>query len=273
MAKKLRIGIVGCGAIGTSIARAINREFRAQAKLASLFDIDRKKALLLAAKLKNKGIIALSLDSLIKKSDLIIEAADANASLAITKRALNKGRDVIIMSVGGIVSHMDQLNTLAKKNRSRVYIPSGAICGIDSLKAISLRKVKKVVLTTRKNPRSFEDSEYIRRKGIRLDKIKKDTVLFYGDARQAIKLFPRNVNVAATLSIAGIGQARTKVKIIASNRIKRNIHEIYIESEAAKISARVENSLHRDNPKTSFLAVLSAIATLRQILQPVRIGT
>ena len=132
---------------------------------------------------------------------------------------------------------------------------------------------EKVILITRKNPKSFQGLDYLKHKGIRLDKIKSDTVLFSGNARQAIKYFPQNINVAATLSIAGIGQARTQVKIIASPRVKRNIHEVYIESDAGRISTRVENLVHPDNPKTSFLAVLSAIAMLRQILEPVRVGT
>ena len=108
---------------------------------------------------------------------------------------------------------------------------------------------------------------------IKLNNIKKDTILFFGNARRAIKLFPRNINVAATLSIAGIGQVRTQVKIIASPKVKKNIHQINIDSDAGRISTRVENLVHPQNPKTSFLAVLSAIATLRGILEPVRIGT
>ena len=272
--ERLRIGIVGCGAIGTSLAKAIVKKFTKQASLVSLNDIDKNKALLLARRLKrSNSIVSNSLDNLIKKSDLVIEATDVKSCPTIVKSALKKGRDVIIMSVGGIVTHMNQLNRLADKNRVKVYIPSGAICGVDALKAASQRKIKKVILITRKNPRSFEDTDYIRRKRIRLDKIKKDTVLFSGSARQAIKFFPQNINVAATLSIAGVGQVKTQVKIVASPKVKRNIHEIYIESDAGIILSRVENLVHPHNPKTSFLAVLSAIATLRRILEPVRVGT
>lgn len=106
-----------------------------------------------------------------------------------------------------------------------------------------------------------------------MDKIKKDTLLFFGNAKEAINFFPQNINVAGLLSIAGIGQNKTKVKIIASPKTKKNIHEVYIESKAARIFTRTENILHPDNPKTSYLAVLSAIATLKQILEPVKIGT
>ena len=271
---RLRIGIVGCGAIGTSLAKAIVKKFTKQANLVSLNDIDKNKALLLARRLKrSNSIVSNSLDNLIKKSDLVIEATDVKSCPTIVKSALKKGCDVIIMSDGGIVTHMAQLNSLADRNQVKVYIPSGAICGVDALKAASQRKIKKVILITRKNPRSFEDIDYIRQKRIRLDKIKKDTVLFSGNARQAIKFFPQNINVAATLSIAGIGEVKTQVKIVASPKVKRNIHEIYIESDAGIILSRVENLVHPHNPKTSFLAVLSAIATLKRILEPVKVGT
>ena len=98
-------------------------------------------------------------------------------------------------------------------------------------------------------------------------------MLFSGSARDAIKFFPQNINVAGTLSIAGIGEDKTLVKIIASPEITKNIHEIEIQSEAARINTCTQNLLHPDNPKTSYLAVLSAIATLKQILEPIKVGT
>ena len=271
--KRLKIGIVGCGAIGTSLAEAIVSDFSVQTRLVSIYDIDRNKALGLVRKLKAKPLVSSSLDYLVKMADLVIEAADASSSLAIARSVLSKGRDIIVMSVGGIATNINQLRNLARKKKARLYVPSGAICGIDALKAASQGKINRVVLITRKNPKSFQNSDYIKQEGIRLDKIKSDTVLFSGNARQAIKFFPQNINVAATLSIVGIGQARTQVKIVACPKLKRNIHEIYIESDAGTISTRVENLVHPDNPKTSLLAVLSAIATLRRILEPVRVGT
>ncbi len=273
MINKLKIGIVGCGAIGTSLAKAIVSNFANQAELTALYDIKENRASYLAKKLKARTVVCCSLEHLIEKTNLVIEAADAGSCLSIAKRVLRKGRDIIIMSVGGIIDHVKQLETLAERKNAHIYIPSGAICGVDSLKAVSHNKVKKIILTTRKNPRSFKDTEYIRKRGIRLDKIKRDTVLFSGNARQAIRLFPQNINVAATLSIAGIGRSKTRVKIVASPMVKRNIHEVYIESDAGKISSRVENLLHPHNPRTSFLAVLSAIAVLRQILRPLKVGT
>lgn len=274
MGKRLKIGIVGCGAIGSSLAKAIKRNFRPEAELAALYDIDSNKSGRLSRLVsKNRGLAVASLEKLINKSDLVIEAASAKCSNHVARQALAKKRDIMIMSVGGIVDHFKEISALARKNNARVHIPSGAISGIDALKAARIGKIKRVVLSTRKNPLSFKGVKYVEDKGIRLEKIKKDKILFSGPAQQAVKYFPQNINVAAILSLAGIGAKKTVVRIIASPSTTKNIHEIRIDSVAAGILTRTENVLHPQNPKTSYLAVLSAIATLRQILEPIKVGT
>jgi aspartate dehydrogenase len=271
MAKLTKIGIVGCGAIGSSLARSIPKEFSRQAKLSALYDIDVAKAASLSQRVcGNERLVAGSLAQLIASSDLVIEASSARSSAEIAVATLNKGKDIMLMSVGGIIKALPELRRLSILKNARVHIPSGAISGVDALKAAGAQKV---TLTTRKNPLSFKGVKYVEDKGIDLSKIKEDKVLFCGSAEEAVKYFPQNVNVAAVLSLAGIGGKRTQVKIVASPTAKRNVHEIEIESKAARVYTRTENILHPDNPKTSYLAVLSAIATLKQILEPVRIGT
>jgi aspartate dehydrogenase len=274
MSKLLKIGIVGCGAIGSSLTRVIVRDFSKQTKLAALYDIDILRAKRLSqAVSKFKDLSVNNLDQLINKSELVIECASARNSWSIAQNVLKNGRDIMIMSVGGVASYLEELSNLAKKYNACVYIPSGAISGIDALKAARQEEIKEVILITRKNPISFKGVKYIEEQKIRLDKLKKDKLLFSGKAQEAIKYFPQNINVAGVLSLAGIGQERTQVKIIASPKEKRNIHEVQIVSRAGSIFTRTENVLHPKNPKTSYLAVLSAVATLRQILEPIKIGT
>lgn len=272
MSKLLKIGIVGCGAIGSSLAKAIVSDFSKKGELVSLYDIDIKKAYHLSIKF-NKKLAALNLEDLINKADLVIEATKADTAFDIVKKVLSLSKDIMIMSVGGIMQHYQELKVLTEEKKAHIFIPSGAICGIDGLKAAILGKINKVILTTRKHPKAFLGAPYVLKKKIRLDNIDKDTVLFEGNAAQAIKAFPQNINVAATLSMAGIGPQATIVRIVASPTISRNIHEIEIESDAGKIISRCENVIHPDNPKTSYLAVLSAIATLKEILEPIKIGT
>lgn len=273
--RKLKIGIVGCGAIGSSLAEEIVSGLRDFAGLAALYDIRAEKSELLSKRLvKNTKFCVANLDALIRKSDLVIESSCAQAAWEIARKSLSSGRRVMVMSVGGMVGHLDELYVLARKYNAQAYFPSGAISGIDALKAANIAGVQKVVLTTRKHPDAFKGVEYVERKFRNaLKGLKKDKVLFSGTAAAAVKYFPQNVNVAAVLGLAGVGMYKTKVRIIASPDVRKNIHEVLIESSAAKIFTRTENILHPQNPKTSYLAVLSAMATLKQILQPVKIGT
>ncbi len=274
MAKLLRIGIVGCGAIGSSLAETIAKDFSGQAALAAVYDIDNAKSGNLSRRFsKTKNIAASSIRELIRKCDLVIEASSSKCSWEISREAVRNGRDIMVMSVGGIAGYLHRLASLAEKSGAKVYIPTGAISGIDALKAARCGKIKKVTLSTYKNPRSFQGVRYAKENKIELNKIKKDTILFSGSAKEAIRLFPQNINVAAVLSIAGIGQDKTRVRIIASPSTNKNIHQVEIESSAGKIVTRTENVLHPDNPKTSYLAYLSAVATLRQIFTPVKVGT
>lgn len=274
MNKRLKIGIVGCGAIGTSLAKAIVRDFKQKAELTGLFDIVPVKTEALSKSIStNRRLVTTSIGQLISKANLIIECASAKSCWDITQAVLRKKRDIMIMSVGGIISNYRKLWLLAKKTGSKVYIPSGAISGLDGLKAARLGKIKSVTLITTKNPKSFSAVPYLIKKKISIDGIKEDTVIFYSSAKEAVSSFPQNINVAGLLSIAGIGADRTKVKIIASPATEKNIHEVRIESDVAKISTRTENVPHPNNPKTSYLAVLAAIATLKGIFDPVKIGT
>lgn len=272
--RRLKIGIVGCGAIGSSLAGAIKKDFAKKAEVVSLYDIDIKKMISLSMSLPGKsGLNTASIAELVKNSDLVIESASSKVSWAIARLALSQKRDILLMSAGGIISHVPELLSLAQRHKANVYIPSGAICGIDGLKASKISGIKKVTLTTRKHPESFRGVEYIKRRGIKLGGIKKDKVLFSGPAEDAVRFFPQNINVAAVLSIAGIGPLKTTVKVVASPGVRNNIHEVEIISGAGKIFTRTENLLHPDNPKTSYLAYLSAVAVLKQILEPLKVGS
>lgn len=271
----LKIGIVGCGAIGSSLAQFITCTLKGRAVLVSVLDLDRAKAERLLKQLRlSRQRCAADLGALINASDLVVECAHARSSGSICRQALERGRSVMVMSVGGIVGSFEALKKIARQKRARLYIPSGAIAGIDAVKALRVAgPLKRVTLITRKHPRSFDGVAYVERKGIRLDRITGERTIFFGPARQALKHFPQNINVAAVLSLSGMGLGRTMVKIIASPSIKTNIHEVRAESKAGIVTARVENTLHPDNPKTSYLAVLSASSMLHNIVEPATIGT
>ena len=141
------------------------------------------------------------------------------------------------------------------------------------IKAAALKKIDSVLLTTRKPKEGLRGALYIKEKGMDIDSFEKETVIFEGSALEAIKAFPKNVNVSSALSLAGIGAKKTKVRIICDPGIKRNIHEIKVEGDSGKIFIRMENFPSPDNPKTSYQAALSAMAVIKGIADNVKIGT
>jgi aspartate dehydrogenase len=141
------------------------------------------------------------------------------------------------------------------------------------LEAAILSGVSSVTLTTRKPPASFIDSPLVKQKRYDLNNLTEPALLFRGPAREALKALPQNINIAATLSMAGIGFDRTEVVVIADPGITQNVHEVEVTGDFGRMQVRVENVPAPQNPKTSYLAVMSACATLMEILKPLKIGT
>lgn len=271
MAKKLKVGIIGCGTIGGEVAKACTNLLKKKVELVSLYDLDSKKTRVLEKSIKRK-IGTSSMNQLVRKSDLLIEAASSAVSPHYLKLAIGRKKDIMIMSIGGLLGR----ENLVKKARQRginVYLPSGALAGIDALKSGSLSKIESVTLTTRKPIMGLQGAPYLSKSRINLNRIKKETVVFDGTARDAVKAFPKNINVSALLSLAGIGSRKTRVKIVACPGIHRNIHEVEIKGTFGVIKTITENVPSSANPKTSYLAALSAIATLKGIVDSVHIGT
>jgi len=268
----LKIGLVGCGAIGSEIARAIDSG-EIDAALVAVCDHNPATAQALIDRLQKKPM-KTKLDELVFLSDLVVEAASQRAVPAIARATLTRGKNLMIMSVGALadVDLYREIKKLAVEHGSRIYIPSGAISGLDGLKSASVGTIRKVVLTTTKNPRGLEGAPYIRENNIDLKALTAPTVVFEGTAAQAVKAFPANVNVAATLCLAA-REGEVRVKIVADPNISVNRHEIVAEGDFGQIFTRVENVPSPKNPKTSLLAALSAIATLRSIVEPIKIGT
>ncbi len=268
----LKIGLVGCGAIGSEIAKAIDSG-DINAELVAVCDRNTKCADGLIGRLKKKPIRA-NLEELVNASDIVVEAAAQVAVPAIARATLVKGKQLMIMSVGALTdaSLYKEVKSLAATHGSRIYLPSGAISGLDGLKSASIGNIRKVTLTTTKNPAGLEGAPYIRDKNIDLKALKEPRLIFEGTAAEAAKAFPANLNVAATLCLAA-REGDVRVRIVADPSIHVNRHEIVAEGDFGQITTRVENVPSPKNPRTSYLAALSAIATLRSIVEPVKIGT
>jgi aspartate dehydrogenase len=262
-----RIGIVGAGAIGKEIARAID-EGTVPARLVAIWDRQVGEAEEFAASLKQKPRV-LPLGELVKECNLVVEAASQAAVKEVAVAALSNSRSVMIMSVGALSDGqlLEQIRSLAKEHHCSIYVPSGAIGGLDAVKSASIKHIECVTITTRKPVKGLKDAPFV------VERFTKPTEIFSGPAAVAIKEFPANVNVAASLSLVGIGFEKTIVKVVVDPTITRNIHEIHVKGDFGEFHARIENVPSETNPRTSFLAALSAIATLKQVCEPLKIGT
>lgn len=266
----VQVGLVGCGTIGSELARAIQRTYRHAARITALHDIDRSHALRLARRLSPRPPI-VSLAQLIRRSDLVLEAASSGIAADVVVRCLRAGRSVFVMSVGGLLSN-PAWRRLSRRSRGKLYIPSGALAGLDGVKALAAGRMRWAALTTRKPPRALADAPYVRRKHLDLSRLRRPRVVFEGSPRAAVKAFPQNINVAAALSLVVGDDRAVRIRVVADPAATRNVHEVDAEGEAGRIRCRIE-SRPSANPKTSEIAIRSAVATLGRIFDSICIGT
>ncbi|MAE43199.1 aspartate dehydrogenase [Candidatus Woesearchaeota archaeon] len=261
----MKVGIVGCGTIGKELALFIDKSKNFNLKY--VYDIDDKATDGIINKLKDKPKFS-SLNELIKNSELIIEAAGKSAVKEILKNAnLDKNnKKILIMSTAGIIENSDIIKKLQKCN---IYLPSGAISGLDSLKAVS-GEITSLTLTTTKPINGLNNAPYIIKNKINLDKIKNKKMIFDGNLKQAIKEFPENINVAATIFLASKFN-KINIKIIVNPNAETNTHNILCKGPFGIINTITEN-MPSNNPKTSYLAILSAISALKGLNNKIIVG-
>jgi aspartate dehydrogenase len=262
----MRITIIGCGSIGSKLAKAADE--MSEVKRIYLADIRRDVAESVAAGLK-KAIVIQSVEEELYHCDLVIEAATQTAAREILPTVVSRGVDVMIMSVGSLVDDgfREMVFDKARVSEAKVFIPTGALCGTDGLRSASGEGLDDVELVTTKGPKSLADVQYLIDRGFDVEGAKEKTVVYEGTAREAVKIFPKNINVAATVSLLGIGFDRTRVKIVLDPDMKDNSHELRLRGRFGEMTCHTYNHPEPDNPKTSHLATLSAISALKRIVR------
>ena len=270
-----KIGLLGCGAIGTQIALAIDIG-KIPAELTHIYDFDNAKAEALAAKLAKKPIIVANPHLLSSNNvDIVVEAASQDAVKNHALSILQNRKDLMMMSVGALLdeSVFDILFDACREFKKKIYLPSGAIAGLDAIKSVK-DELESLTLVTTKNPKALAGAKFFEAEKMDVRSITQKTVIFEGPAKEAVTLFPANINVAALLSLAGLGSTKTSVKIIVDPETDKNTHQIEARGKFGKITIHVENVPDPTNPKTSRLAILSAIECLRTACtDDIKIGT
>tara|TARA_Y100000590_G_scaffold47045_1_gene49824 strand:+ start:60 stop:848 length:789 start_codon:yes stop_codon:yes gene_type:complete len=250
--KNEKIGIIGFGAIGQEVYKKISKKIIKGYTIAGIFSID-IKSIKLPKKIKCNSFN----DLLKRKPDIIIEAASVDACKNYAEKILKNKMDFFCLSVCSFAdkNFFNKIFSLTKKINNKIYIPTGAISGLDAISAASVSKeLKSVKLIQRKPPKALLSN-------LESKKIKKEKVLLRSKARNICRKFPKNSNIAATLSMCGVGFDKTLVVIIADPKVKKNIAEVEASGKFGKLKVILENN-PSINPKTSRLTAMSVILSL-----------
>ena len=271
----MRVGIIGGGTIARLFLEHIRRgDLGATEVVAVAGRSDRSRGKALAQEFGVRFVIGLE-ELLVQAPDVVVEAASHDAVRELAEPLLEKGIATIVLSCGALCDEAlrARLERAAERSGALLYVPSGGICGLDALKAACIAGVDEVTITVTKPPAAWRDIPYVEQLKVDLAALKQPRVLFDGTARAGVPLFPANVNIAAVLSMAGIGFDRTRLKVVADPGLTHNTHFIEIRGRTGNISIKLENVPAPENPKTAWLACYSALAALKNAKSPVRYGT
>jgi len=271
----MRVAIIGGGTIATLFMDHIQSGDLGDAQVVAVMgrtDASRGKPLA-----DGHGISYITtLDELIAaRPDVVVEAASHDAVRDFGEALLKHGIALIVLSGGALCDDplRARLEAAAMASGAMIYVPSGGICGLDALKTMCIAGVDEVSIAVTKPPAAWKNIPYVERQRINLDALTGPTVLFDGSARAGVPLFPANVNIAAVLSMAGVGFDQTRLKVVADPGLKLNTHYISMRGKTGTVSIKLESVPAPENPKTSWLACYSALAALKFAKSPVRYGT
>jgi aspartate dehydrogenase len=160
----------------------------------------------------------------------------------------------------------------AKQKRARILPPTGALIGLDAVRAAAEGEIRSIKMITRKPPGGLEGAPYLREHNITVAGLKGPLKVFDGTAREGARGFPANVNVAAALSLAGIGPDRTRLEIWADPALTRNTHRIEVDADVARFTMTIEG-VPSENPRTGRIVPLSTVAALRALVSELKVGS
>ncbi len=270
MAKSLAVAIGGFGAIGMTVARKLDDGIDGL-HLTAVSARDREAASFRMQNFRAR-VPVVAVGELAAHGDIVVECAPASVFAEIAEPALKAGRIFMPLSIGQLLFH-PEFEELARAHGARIIAPTGALLGLDAVRAAAEGTIESVTMVTRKPPRGLAGAPYLEQKRISLEGLDGPLKIFDGTAREGARGFPANVNVAAALSLAGIGPDRTRLEIWADPTVTRNTHTIRVEADSVRFEMKIENVPSEENPRTGKLTALSVIAALRGLVAPLKVGT
>ncbi len=266
----LRVAIAGLGAIGLKVAQALDAGLPGLV-LVAVAGRDAAKTAAQAATLRCAPAV-LDAAALADAADIVVDCAPSASFPALATSVVDAGRLFMTVNAGALLRHLG-LVARAKTTGARIVVPTGALLGLDAVRAAAEGRIERVTMITRKPPDGLEGAPWLVEHGISLAGLTEAKCVFEGNAVEGARGFPANVNVAAALGLAGIGPEHTRLEIWADPAVDRNVHTIEVEADSARFSLRIENVPSAENPRTGRITALSVIACLRGLTAPLRVGT
>ncbi len=265
------IAIAGLGAIGLAVARAVDAGKVPGIGLVAVSARDQAKAQrALSGFVSVPRIVGLA--ELAEAADVVVECLPKAQFAAVARPAIERGRILMPLSVGALIDHMDLVER-ARATGARIVVPTGALLGLDAVRAAAEGRIASARIVTRKPPAGLAGAPLLAERGIDLERLREPLLLLDGTAREAIAAFPANVNVAVALSLAGIGPDATRAEVWADPGVTRNTHTIVVKSDSSDLSMTIENIPSEENPRTGKITALSVLAALRRLTAPLVVGS
>jgi aspartate dehydrogenase len=265
----LKVGVAGLGAVGLGVARRLDVGIP-ELILAAVAVRDRDKA---RRNLPGVGerIPIVAAEALADSCDVVVECLPPQLFRPLALSVIERGKIFMPLSVGQLLENWDLVER-AKASGARILAPTGALVGLDAVRAAAEGTIHSVTMITRKPPSGLEGAPYLVERGISLKDLKAPLKIFDGSARDGARGFPANVNVAAALSLAGIGPDKTRLEIWADPTLSRNTHRIEVDADTARFSMAIEG-IPSENPRTGRIVPLSVIAALRGLVAEFKVGS
>ena len=265
-----RTAVAGLGAVGMPVVRALAAGIDGlELAAVSARDLARARERMAGVA---PGIPVVPATELADRADVIVECVPKAAFAEVAAGVIEAGRILVTVSGAALLVH-DGLVRRAGETGARIVLATGALLGLDAVRAAAEGEIAEIRMTTRKPPRSLKGAPWLEEHGIDIDNLSGPLRVFEGTAREGAAGFPANVNVAAALGLAGIGPDRTRLEIWADPGLERNTHEIAVDADSARLTMKIENVPSEENPGTGKITALSVIAALRGLGAPLRVGT
>lgn len=263
----LKVGVAGLGAVGREVAKRLIAGIPGL-QLAAVSARDHAKARRIVP---DETVKILDAGGLAESCDVIVEGLPPAEFRNFAVPAIDRGRIFIPLSVGKLLENWDLVGR-ARERGARILVPTGALLGLDAVRAAAEGTIHSVTMVTRKPPEGLAGAAYLVERNISVDNLKEPLKVFDGSAREGARGFPANVNVAAALSLAGIGPDKTKLQIWADPTVSRNTHRIEVDADTVRFSMTIEN-VPSENPRTGRVVALSVVAQLRGLVSELKVGT